>query len=222
MLPSQGTRVLIVEDEVRLAESLRRGLVGDGYLVDVVYDGASALTFLESSSYEILILDRDLPVLHGDIVARTLRDRGSSVRVLMLTAAADTTDQVEGLDLGADDYLAKPFDYEVLLARLRAISRRLRSPGGGYERKGLRLDHGSRLVWTEGRQVRLRPKEFAVLEELLRARGAVVSPSVLFDSVWGDDEHTDEAVVKTVIHSLRKKIGATRIATVHGAGYRVA
>lgn len=218
---SRGTRVLVAEDEARLAESLRRGLDGDGYLVDVVYDGASALTFLEGNSYEILILDRDLPILHGDIVARTLRDRSSPVRVLMLTAASGADAQVQGLDLGADDYLAKPFDYDVLLARLRAISRRLKPPGRGYESNGLRLDHGAHRVWSDGQQVHLRPKEFAVLEELLRARGGPVSSATLFDAVWGDDEPTDEAVVKTVIHSLRKKVGASKIATIHGVGYRV-
>jgi len=212
--------VLVVEDETRLAALLQRGLQGDGYDVEVVHDGASALTFLEQGVFEIVILDRDLPILHGDIVARTLRDRGSAVRVLMLTAAADTADQVAGLELGADDYLAKPFDYEVLLARLRAIERRLTASERGYEHSGIRLEPGSRQAWCDGERVHLRPKEFAVLAELVRARGDVVRTTALFDAVWGEDYGTDEGVVKTVVHSLRKKLGAWRIATVHGLGYR--
>lgn len=215
------TRLLVVEDEVRLAEYLERGLTGEGYQVEVVHDGASALTFLDHGQYEIVILDRDLPILHGDIVARTLRDRGSAVRVLMLTAAADTMDQVAGLELGADDYLAKPFDYEVLLARLRAIERRLAPREGGFEHAGIRLEPGSRQVWRDGERVHLRPKEFAVLSELVRARGDVIRTTALFDAVWGEDYGTDEGVVKTVVHSLRKKLGQHRIVTVHGMGYRV-
>lgn len=221
-MPHTGIRVLIVEDEDRLAALLQQGLIGDGYLVDVVHDGASALTFLDEHTYEIVVLDRDLPVLHGDIVARTLRDRGSPVRILMLTAAADTADEVAGLELGADDYLAKPFDYEVLLARLRAIARRLKNTEGGYEYSGIRLQPGSRRVWSSGREVRLRPKEFALLVELLRARGDVIRSITLFDAVWGEDDHTDEAVLKTVVHSLRKKLGHSKIETVRGVGYRVA
>lgn len=219
-MAGDGVRVLVVEDEVSLAESLRRGLTGDGFLVEVVHDGASALSFLERSTYEVVILDRDLPILHGDIVARTLRDSGSPVRVLMLTAAAAITDRITGLDLGADDYLPKPFDYEELLARLRAMERRLRVHRG-FEFHDLRVDLVSHQAWCADRSVHLRPKEFAVLTELLRAQGGVVSPSALYDSVWSDAEDTDEAVVKTVVHSLRKKIGSGRIDTVHGLGYRV-
>ncbi len=221
-MSGHGTRVLVVEDEVRLAELLRRGLMMDGYQVDVVHDGASALTFLDQGTYEIVLLDRDLPILHGDLVARSLRDRGSSVRVLMLTAAADTEDQIAGLELGADDYLAKPFDYDVLLARLKAMRRRLQASSGGYEHGDIRLDPGSRQAWCSKVPVHLRPKEFAVLAELLRARGDTVRSTALFDAVWGEEDGTDEAVVKTVVHSLRKKVGASRIVTVHGSGYRVA
>lgn len=216
------TRILIAEDEVRFADALRRGLASDGYAVDVVHDGASALTFLESGAYEILVLDRDLPILHGDIVARTLRNAASHVRVLMLTAAADPSDQVAGLDCGADDYLTKPFDYDVLLARLRALTRRTRTRSGGIEHAGIHLDLRSRQATADDRPIHLRPKEFALLAELVRARGDVISPSTLFDAVWGEMGRTDESVVKTVVHSLRRKLGASRIATVHGAGYRIA
>lgn len=218
----QDTRILIAEDEVRFAEALRRGLSSDGYHVEVVHDGASALTFLEGGAYEILILDRDLPILHGDIVARSLRDARSRVRVLMLTAAADDADQIAGLDLGADDYLTKPFDYDVLLARLRALNRRVRTRSGAIEHAGIRLHPGSRQAARDGQPLHLRPKEFALLTELVRAHGDVLSPTTLFDAVWGETGHAEESVVKTVIHSLRRKLGAARIATVPGAGYRIA
>lgn len=214
----RDTRILIAEDEARFAEALQRGLTGDGYLVEVVHDGASALTFLECGTYEILILDRDLPILHGDIVARSLRDSESKVRILMLTAAADLADQVAGLDLGADDYLTKPFDYEVLLARLRALTRRVRTRSGGIEHAGIHLNSLSKAATVDDKPIQLRPKEFAVLTELVRVRGDVVSPATLFDAVWGDAGRADESVVKTVVHSLRRKLGMSRILTVHGAG----
>lgn len=214
-------RLLIVEDEVPLADSLRAGLAREGYEVDVVYDGASAVTMLSQGSWDIVVLDRDLPVLHGDFVARFLRDQHSPVRLLMLTAAAEPSDEIAGLDLGADDYLTKPFDYDVLLARLRALARRIGEPPGGYELGALRVDPRARRVWLDDVEVHLRPREFAVLLELLRAGGAAVSPASLFDSVWGPEDPTDEAVVKTVIHSLRKKLGADSITTIHGAGYRM-
>ncbi|NYJ24827.1 DNA-binding response OmpR family regulator [Leifsonia shinshuensis] len=201
---------------------MSRGLASEGYHVDVVHDGASALTFLEQGNYDVLLLDRDLPILHGDIVARSLRDSGSSVRVLMLTAAAESADQIAGLELGADDYLAKPFDYDVLLARLRALTRRLTGREGGYRRGGLRLSPGAHLAWCDEQPVHLRPKEFAVLAELLRANGDAVGLVALLDAGWGSDVDVDEAVVKTVVHSLRKKVGASRIVTVHGVGYRIA
>lgn len=214
-------RVLLVEDEVKLAEVLQGGLVGDGFEVDVVHDGASALSYLDRSAYEVMILDRDLPVLHGDIVARTLRDAGSPIRILMLTAASQTGDKVDGLRLGADDYLAKPFEYDELLARLEAMSRRLRDGAGSLGHAGMRVDPVAKRAWVDGAEVRLRPKELGVLSELLRARGGVVSPAILFDTVWDGAGDVDEAVVKTVVHSLRKKLGADRIVTAHGFGYRV-
>lgn len=217
-----GVRVLLVEDEVRLAEALRRGLAGDGFEVDVVHDGASALSYVDRSAYELMVLDRDLPVLHGDIVARTLRDSGSPIRILMLTASSQTSEKVDGLRLGADDYLAKPFEYDELLARLEAMSRRIRGQAGTLERAGLRVDPVAKRAWADDVEVRLRPKELGVLTELLRAAGGVVSPSALFDTVWEGSDDVDEAVVKTVVHSLRKKLGTAGIETVHGFGYRIA
>ncbi|WP_309105258.1 response regulator transcription factor [Microbacterium sp.] len=211
-----------MEDEVRLAEALRRGLAGDGFEVDVVHDGASALSYVDRSAYELMVLDRDLPVLHGDIVARTLRDSGSPIRILMLTASSQTSDKVDGLRLGADDYLAKPFEYDELLARLMAMSRRIRGQAGALERAGLRVDPVAKRAWADDAEVRLRPKELGVLTELLRAAGGVVSPSALFDTVWEGSDDVDEAVVKTVVHSLRKKLGTASIETVHGFGYRIA
>lgn len=217
-----GVRVLLVEDEVRLAEALRRGLAGDGFEVDVVHDGASALSYVDRSAYELMVLDRDLPVLHGDIVARTLRDSGSPIRILMLTASSQTSEKVDGLRLGADDYLAKPFEYDELLARLEAMSRRIRGQAGTLERAGLRVDPVAKRAWADDVEVRLRPKELGVLAELLRAAGGVVSPSALFDTVWEGSDDVDEAVVKTGVHSLRKKLGTAVIETVHGFGYRIA
>ncbi|QWW19973.1 response regulator transcription factor [Schaalia sp. 19OD2882] len=218
----EAMRILLVEDEVPLANALQRGLVGEGFEVEVVHDGASALTTLERRIFDIVVLDRDLPILHGDFVARSLRDSGSRTRILMLTAASSSEDVVRGLDLGADDYLSKPFDFDVLLARLRALGRRLTDTGGGLTCADLRIDIASHRTWVAGTEIHLRPKEFQVLAELMRAGGATVSPVGLFDAAWGEDDPTGEAVVKTVIHSLRRKIGAHRITTVHGVGYRVA
>lgn len=216
-------RVLVVEDERDLAAAVSRGLRRDGCAVDEAYDGASGLGKALVNEYDVIILDRNLPRLHGDEVCRQLREEGIDARVIMLTASAEVDDRVAGLNLGADDYLAKPFAFEELRARVHALARRsgqARPPV--LERAGVRVDPASREVTREGRRVDLSPKEFGVLQELLRADGGVVSAEELMERVW--DENTDpfSNVVRVTVMTLRKRLGEPAvIETVVGAGYRL-
>jgi DNA-binding response OmpR family regulator len=216
-------RVLIVEDERDLAAAVARGLRRDGIAVDEAYDGADGLEKALVNDYDVIILDRNLPRMHGDEVCTQLRTEGTDARVIMLTAAADISDRVSGLNLGADDYLAKPFAFEELRARVHALARRsgpARPPI--LEGGGLRLDPAAREVSRDGQRIDLPPKEFGVLEALLRAEGAVVSAEALLESVW--DEHTDpfSNVVRVTVMTLRKRLGEPAvIETVVGAGYRI-
>jgi DNA-binding response OmpR family regulator len=216
-------RVLVVEDEQLLADAIGTGLRRESMAVDVVYDGDGALARLGVNDYDVVVLDRDLPGVHGDDVCRSLVAGGIQVRVLMLTAAADVPARVEGLGLGADDYLAKPFAFAELVARVRALGRRSRPAlPPVLERAGVRLDPNRREVYRDGRYVALTRKEFAVLEELLRAGGAVVSAERLLEKAW--DEHTDPFtnVVRVTIMTLRKKLGEPQVVlTVPGTGYRL-
>ncbi len=218
-----GVRVLVAEDERMLADSIAEGLRGEALAVDVAYDGDAALERLAVHDYDVLILDRDLPVVHGDEVCREVVGRGGMVRVLMLTAAGDVRSRVEGLSLGADDYLTKPFAFEELVARVHALGRRSRPADPPMlERAGVRLDWRHRQVFRDGRYVPLARKEFGVLAELLRARGAVVSAEELLEKVW--DEHIDPFTntVRTTMMKLRKKLGEPQIIeTVPGSGYRI-
>ncbi len=217
-------RVLVVEDEPALAETVAEGLRGEGMAVDVCHDGDTGLEMACVHGYDVVVLDRDLPVLHGDQVClRLVEDPGVEARVLMLTAAGGLEDRVEGLDLGADDYLAKPFAYAELLARVRALGRRSR-PGARprLSRAGLVVDTNRRTAFRDGRELSLSPKELGVLEELLRADGAPVSTTHLIEKVW--DAHLDpfSGVLKVVVHGLRRKLGEPPvIRTVPGHGYRV-
>ncbi|WP_047868953.1 response regulator transcription factor [Nocardiopsis sp. RV163] len=217
-------RVLVVEDEPALAETVAEGLRGEGMAVDVCHDGDTGLEMACVHDYDVVVLDRDLPVLHGDQVClRLVEDPGVEARLLMLTAAGGLDDRVEGLDLGADDYLAKPFAYAELLARVRALGRRSR-PGARprLSRAGLVVDTNRRTAFREGRELSLSPKELGVLEELLRADGAPVSTTHLVEKVW--DAHLDpfSGVLKVVVHGLRRKLGDPPvIRTVPGHGYRV-
>lgn len=217
-------RVLLVEDEVDLTESLADGLAHDGYRVKVVHDGAAALIAAGEGQFDVVILDRDLPVLSGDAVCQALVAAGHTARILMLTAAATIADRVEGLDLGADDYLVKPFSFVELLARLRALDRRgtaLRAPT--LERSGIVVDTSRRVVERDGRPVRVTPKELEVLELLLRAEGGYVSADELLDAVWDGRFNRDRAVVKVVVYALRGKLGLPQvIESAPGFGYRVA
>ncbi|REE94971.1 response regulator transcription factor [Thermomonospora umbrina] len=216
-------RVLIAEDERMLADSIAEGLRAEALAVDVVYDGDAALERLSVNDYDVLVLDRDLPVVHGDDVCRSVAGSGASVRVLMLTASAAVPARVEGLSLGADDYLVKPFAFEELVARVRALGRRSRPADPPMlERSGVRLDPARREVYRDGRYVPLTRKEFGVLAELLRAAGTVVSAEDLLEKVW--DEHIDPFTntVRVTLMKLRRKLGEPAlIETVPGAGYRI-
>ncbi|MEV4251851.1 response regulator transcription factor [Spirillospora sp. NPDC049652] len=216
-------RVLVAEDERMLADSIAEGLRAEAIAVDVVYDGEAALDRLGGHDYDVLLLDRDLPVVHGDEVCRAVAGSRSQVRVLMLTAASSVSARVEGLGLGADDYLAKPFAFEELLARVRALGRRVRpADPPTFERAGIRLDPSHREVFRDGRYVHLARKEFAVLAELLRADGTVVSAERLLEKVW--DEHTDPFTntVRVTLMKLRRRLGDPPvIETVPGVGYRI-
>ncbi|MFC4908966.1 response regulator transcription factor [Actinomadura gamaensis] len=216
-------RVLVAEDERMLADSIAEGLRAETIAVDVVYDGDAALERLGVHEYDVLLLDRDLPVVHGDEVCRAVVESAAQVRVLMLTAASSVPARVEGLSIGADDYLPKPFAFEELIARVHALARRVRpADPPTFERAGIRLDPAHREVFRDGRYVRLARKEFAVLAELLRADGAVVSAERLLEKVW--DEHTDPFTntVRVTLMKLRRKLGEPAvIETVPGVGYRI-
>ncbi|WP_199484752.1 response regulator transcription factor [Actinomadura craniellae] len=216
-------RILIAEDERMLADSLAEGLRAEALAVDVVYDGDTALERLGVNDYDVLVLDRDLPVVHGDDVCRAVVESGAHVRVLMLTAACDVPARVAGLRLGADDYLTKPFAFEELVARVHALARRARpADPPTLERAGIRLDPARREVRRDGRPVPLARKEFGLLAELLRADGAVVSAEELLEKVW--DEHIDPFTntVRVTLMKLRRKLGEPAvIETVPGAGYRI-
>jgi DNA-binding response OmpR family regulator len=207
--------VLVVEDEELLAEAVAEGLRRHALAVDVSYDGDTALERLSVNDYDVIVLDRDLPGTHGDDVCRAVAGTGS--------AAGELADRVAGLELGADDYLAKPFAFAELVARVRALGRRARPAAPPLlERAGVRLDTARREVTRDGRSVGLSRKEFAVLEELLRADGAVVSAEQLLEKAW--DEHIDPFtnVVRVTVMTLRRKLGEPPIIrTVPGVGYQI-
>ena len=216
-------RVLIAEDEPRLAEALARGLRRNGCAVDVSHDGRSALDHTQLVDYDAIVLDRDLPVMHGDEVCRELRRLEAPPRILMLTAATTLEDRIEGLELGADDYLCKPFAFAELVARLQALQRRGdRVDPELLERAGITLDPARRVATRSGQPLDLTPKEFGVLEALMRADGAVLSSEVLLERVW--DEQTDPFTntVRVTVMNLRRKLGEpTPLKTVISAGYQI-
>ncbi|MFG2350879.1 response regulator transcription factor [Streptomyces phaeochromogenes] len=216
-------RVLIAEDERMLADAVAEGLREEAFAVDVVHDGDSALERLAVNDYDVLLLDRDLPVVHGDEVCRAVVESGDRTRILMVTAASDVPSRIEGLAIGADDYLTKPFAFEELVARVHALARRAQPAGPPtYERAGLRMETARREVYRDGHYVSLARKEFAVLLELLRADGAVVSAEELLERAW--DEHIDPFtnVVRVTVMKLRKKLGLPPvIQTVPGSGYQI-
>jgi DNA-binding response OmpR family regulator len=216
-------RILVAEDERFLAGLVAEGLRAQAMAVDIAHDGAAALERLAVNDYDVLVLDRDLPVVHGDDVCEQLSRGGAAVRILMLTASGELTDRVDGLNLGADDYLAKPFAFEELVARIRALARRSARPlPPVLERAGITLDTSYRQAIRDGRTLALSRKEYAVLEVLMRAQGAVVSTEELLERAW--DEHIDPftTAVKVTMSKLRAKLGDPPvIVTVPGSGYRL-
>ena len=217
-------RVLLADDEQLLADTVAQGLRKFAMAVDVCYDGEMAMERLNVNRYDVAVLDRDLPVVHGDDVCRSLVESAAPTRVLMLTAAAEITDRVDGLRLGADDYLTKPFAFPELAARIHSLGRRCRPAAPPVlRRSGITLDPARRQVFRDGRYVPLSKKEFAVLAELLRADGAAVSTEFLLEKAW--DEHIDPftGVVRLTVLKLRRKLGDPPVVeTVTGVGYRIA
>ena len=213
-------RVLVVEDHATLAARVAQGLRQAGMAVDVVHNGAAALEFAAKTGYDVIVLDRDLPVVHGDRVCRELA--GSGPRILMLTAAGDVEDRVDGLELGADDYLGKPFVFAELVARVRALSRRAPSAPPVLRRGDLNLDRARHRASRGSRPLSLTRKEFGILEMLLAADGALVSAEELLEHVW--DAHADPLsnIVSVTMARLRRKLGdPPLIETVVGRGYRM-
>ena len=216
-------RLLVVEDEQRLGAALRRGLTAEGFLVDVATDGPSGLEAARHGGYDAVVLDVMLPGLSGYNVVRTLRTEANWVPVLMLSAKDGEYDQADGLDYGADDYLTKPFSFVVLLARLRALTRRnLPARPAILAADDVTLDPASHEVGVAGRPVALTPREYALLEYFLRHPGRVVSKTELLDNVWDAAEDVDPNAVEVYVGYLRRKVGRDVLLTVRGAGYRLA
>ncbi|WP_157254385.1 response regulator transcription factor [Nonomuraea typhae] len=213
-------RVLVVEDEEQMADAIARGLRLNAMAVDVAYDGQEALDLASYIDYSVIVLDRDLPAVHGDDVCRELMSRS---RIIMLTAAGQLHDRVDGLTLGADDYLVKPFAFAELVARVRTLARRTdRGEAPVLERAGIRLDPARRTVTRDGADVGLNRKEFDVLHELLRAGGKLLTSIELRRKVW--DEYADggTGVLRVTLTSLRRKLGTPAvIENVPGRGYRL-
>lgn len=216
-------RVLVVEDHEELASTIATGLRREGMAVDIALDGKAALERGLVYSYDVVVLDRDLPSVHGDEVCRRLSEGGSRARVLMLTAAGTIEDRVDGLTLGADDYLPKPFAFAELVARVRTLARRAQPALPPVLVRGdLRLDPAQRVARRGGRLLPLSPKELSVLELLLASDGAVVSAEQLLARVWDEQADPFSNVVKVTISRLRAKLGdPPLIETVPTAGYRI-
>ena len=216
-------RVLVTEDDEVLATAVAAGLRREGMAVDVALDGGAALERLAVNRYDVVVLDRDLPGVHGDDVCRALVAERSQARVLMLTAAMSVRERVEGLDLGADDYLPKPFDFAELTARIRALGRRAAAPLPTTLTSGdLSLDPARRFAIRAGRRLPLTTKELAVLECLLAAEGRPVPAEELLERVWDEAADPFTSTVKTTIRRLRAKLGDPPvIQTVRDSGYRI-
>jgi DNA-binding response OmpR family regulator len=217
-------RVLVIEDDQEMAETVAFGLRHARMAADVALDGPSGLERALASDYDVIVLDRDLPGMHGDEVCGRLVAAGCRSRVLMLTAAAEAADLVDGLGLGADDYLPKPFDFPVLVARIGALFRRAQPAIPPVLRCGdLTVDTGRRYAWRAGRQLDLTSKEFGVLELLLAAQGRAVSAEELLERVWDANADPFTGAVKITVSRLRAKLGEPPVIdTVPRSGYRTA
>ena len=216
-------RVLVVEDEAQLAEAVARGLRREGMAVDVAFDGDDGYRKASLTRYDVVVLDRDLPGMSGDEICRKLSDEGVLTRVIMLTASGTVEDKVSGLALGADDYLAKPFAFVELVARVRALGRRTTPAAPPVLTAGdIELDSAKRTVTRDGELIDLTRKEFGVLETLLMAQGSVVSSEELLDRVWDENADPFTTTVRVTMMTLRRKLGEPAIIdTVVGSGYRI-
>lgn len=217
-------RILVVEDGAAMADAIERGLIAEGFDVDVSQDGTDGLWRAREFPYDAIVLDVMLPGMNGYEICRTLRDEGFKTPVLMLTAKSGDHDVAEGLDLGADDYLAKPFSFVVLVARLRAITRRASgATDDRIELGGLAIDTAARRCWAGDVELQFTPREYGMLETLARHVGQPLTRPELRDRVWGGDYDTDSNVVDVYVGYLRKKLGehGAMIETVRGVGYRM-
>jgi DNA-binding response OmpR family regulator len=216
-------QILVVEDEPQMAALLKRGLTEEGHNVAVAHDGASGFEIAQATPFDVIVLDRMLPKIDGLTVARRLRDSRNQTPILMLTARDAAADVIKGLDSGADDYLIKPFSFEILLARLRAVSRRgaIAQPVC-LEIADVKLDPATRQVTRGADSLNLTPREFSLLELLLRNSGRVVRRETILESVWGFDSDVNENTLEAFVHLLRLKIDTREpklIHTVRGVGY---
>ena len=215
-------RVLVAEDHVELAEDIAEGLRDRGIGADVAFDGATAIQKGSVNPYDVIVLDRDLPAVHGDAVCLSLRSLGSDARILMLTASTTIADRVEGLNLGADDYLTKPFAFDELVARVHALGRRSPAAAPIVARGGITLDRARRRATRDGRELLLNRKELGVLEALMVADGALVSAEDLLVTVWDENADPFTRTVTVTVARLRRKLGEPDpIETLIGCGYRM-
>ena len=216
-------RILVVEDAKTLADVVAEGLRDEGMAVDVAYDGLQATTKLDVNAYDVVVLDRDLPGLHGDTICRMITEHGSPAMVLMLTASRTPADRVSGLNLGADDYLAKPFHFPELVLRIRALARRQPTARARiYRAAGIELDPLHHTATREGRRLDLSAKEFAVLEALMRAHPSTLSAEDLLEQAWDENADPFTNTVSVTISRLRKKLGdPPAIETIPHIGYQI-